>query len=85
MKEMMKINRIIFGGIIGCLAFSCQQLPEDEDLVSSVEEELKVEVRSAEGVEITYPLHLYAFNETGKLTATQTVDDADEEMAWPKP
>ena len=83
MKEMMKINRIIFGGIIGCLAFSCQQLPEDEDLVSSVEEELKVEVRSAEGVEITYPLHLYAFNETGKLTATQTVDDADEEMALP--
>ena len=79
----MKINRIVFGGIIGCLAFSCQQLPDDEDLVSSVEEELKVEVRSAEGVEITYPIHLYAFNETGKLAATQTVDDADEEMALP--
>ena len=51
--------------------------------MSSVEEELKVEVRSAEGVEITYPIHLYAFNETGKLAATQTVDDADEEMALP--
>ena len=69
--------------VVTILFYSCQQLPDDEDLVSSVEEELKVEVRSAEGVEITYPLHLYAFNETGKLTATQTVDDADEEMALP--
>ena len=54
MKEMMKINRIIFGGIIGCLVFSCQQLPDDDTLMEDeVEKSLKAEVRSAEGVEIT--------------------------------
>ena len=63
--------------------FSCQQIPEEEDFVSSVEEELKVEVRSAEGVEISYPLYLYAFNGDGKLAVSQTVNDADEEMALP--
>lgn len=80
----MKINRIVLGGIIGCLAFSCQQLPDDDTLMEDeVEESLKVEVRSAEGVEITYPLHLYAFDEDGNLTASQMVDDADEDMALP--
>ena len=63
--------------------FSCQQIPEEEDFVSSAEEELKVEVRSAEGVEISYPFYLYAFNGDGKLAVSQTVNDADEEMALP--
>ena len=82
MMGIIKMNRIIVSLVIGCVVFSCQQLPEDEDFLSS-EEELKVEVRSADGLEISYPLHLYAFDEDGNLTASQMVDDADEDMALP--
>ena len=82
MKNMVLLKGL-FLLLVSVAAFSCQQLPEEEDFVSSVEEELKVEVRSAEGVEISYPLHLYAFNEDGKLAVSQTVADSDEKMALP--
>lgn len=83
MKTLKNFNTLLWG-ITCCLIFSCQQMPEDDDFTSMSEEEtLKVEVRSAAGVEISYPLYLYAFNKEGKLAASQTVDDDDEEMALP--
>ena len=83
MKTLKILNPLLW--VITCgIIFSCQQMPEDDDFTSmSVEETLKIEVRSAAGVEISYPLYLYAFNKDGKLTASQTVNDDEEEMALP--
>ena len=72
--------------VMTLLAFSCQQLPDDDAwMEDDAEESLKVEVRSADGVEIVYPLNLYAFDGDGKLVASQTVDNSEEEMALPMP
>ena len=77
-----KILNVLLWVITCSIIFSCQQMPEDEDFTSISEEEtLKIEVRSAVGVEISYPLYLYAFNKEGKLTASQTVKDGEEEIA----
>ena len=83
MKTLKILNVLLW--VITCgIIFSCQQMPEDEDFTSITEEKnLKIEVRSATGVEISYPLYLYAFNKEGKLTASQTVNDSEEEMALP--
>ena len=66
-----------------CLtAVSCQQLPEDNDSTNSdVAQTLTVKVRSSEEAEIDYPLYLYAFNKSGKLTASQTIDEEGKDMA----
>ena len=83
----MKKNRLLASIsvlVIALLAFSCQQLPDDDVLMEDeVEESLKIDVRSAEGVEIVYPLNLYAFNTDGQLVASQTVDSSEEDMALP--
>ena len=82
--KTLKILNVLLGLITCGIIFSCQQMPEDDDFTSISEEEtLKIEVRSAAGVEISYPLYLYAFNKDGKLTASQTVNDDEEEMALP--
>lgn len=61
---------------------ACQQLPEDEAEVSVPNEEpLGVKVRSAEGAEVVYPLHLYAFAEDGQLAASQVVESSDDKMS----
>lgn len=65
-----------------CITFSCQQLPEDDGILSDdAEKSLKVKVRSAGDAEIIYPLYLYAFTENGKLVATQTIADDEGNMA----
>ena len=69
--------------ILSCITIvSCQQLPEDNDSTNSdVAQTLTVKVRSSEEAEIDYPLYLYAFNKSGKLTASQTIDEEGKDMA----
>ncbi len=69
--------------ILSCITIvSCQQLPEDDDSTdSSLEQTLTVKVRSSEEAEIDYPLYLYAFNKSGKLAASQTIDEEGKDMA----
>ena len=69
--------------ILSCITIvSCQQLPEDNDSTNSdVAQTLTVKVRSSEEAEIDYPLYLYAFNKSGKLAASQTIDEEGKDMA----
>lgn len=62
-------------------AFSCQQMPEDEMSVLDGEESLDVQVRSAEGMEMNYPIYLYAFGENGEFVVSQIIETAEEDMA----
>ena len=69
---------ILFCGTL----FACQQVPNDDEWLSEEETKpLKVKVRSAENVEIAYPLYLYAFDKNGKLAASQTIVDEGKDMA----
>lgn len=69
---------ILFCGTL----FACQQVPNDDEWLSEEETKpLKIKVRSAENVEIAYPLYLYAFDKNGKLAASQTIDDKEKDMA----
>ena len=79
----MKTIKLVILALLGCwLVMSCQQVPTDEEWVSDEETKpLKVKVRSAENVEISYPLYLYAFDKNGKLAASQTIDDEEKDMA----
>lgn len=77
----MKTIKCIVYAICLILMAGCQQLPEDDGLMSSGENVLKVNARSVEGAEIVYPLNLYAFAEDGDCVASQKMDGADEEMA----
>ena len=72
-----------FLSILLCLiTLSCQQVPEDDGWLSEEEKKsLKVKVRSADNVEIAYPLYLYAFNKNGKLAASQTINEEGNDMA----
>ena len=83
MKKIVLVPYVLL--VFLCLAiFSCQQLPEDDAWMSGEDEKsLKVKVRSAGDAEIVYPLYLYAFAENGKLAASQTIADADSDMALP--
>lgn len=70
--------------IVASLAFSCQQLPEDDEWVSGDgDKTLKVKVRSAGEAEIVYPLYLYAFTSKGKLVASQTMENEEVDVALP--
>ena len=80
----MKTLKYLIYIIIACFAFSCQQLPEDDDAVfSDGDKTLKVKVRTGGDAEIVYPLHLYAFTESGKLVASQTIENAEKDMSLP--
>ncbi|MBE6275662.1 MAG: hypothetical protein E7096_04895 [Bacteroides sp.] len=77
-------KKIFYLLTISLLVLSCQQLPDDDVLMDEeMEESLKVEVRSAEGAKIIYPLQLYAFGEDGQLVASQTVKKVEDEMSLP--
>lgn len=69
--------------LIACgLVYSCQQLPEDGEAVLDVDEQpLRVHVRSAGEAELAYPVRLYAFAGNGKLTASQVMESAKDEMS----
>ena len=78
------LSRLFLIVLLTCATISCQQIPTDD--VQSADEDvtnLKVDVRSAGEAEIVYPLYLYAFDEEGKLAASQTLADAEEEMSLP--
>jgi len=79
----MKTIKQIILALLGCwFVISCQQVPNDDEWLSEEEmKPLKVKVRSAENVEIAYPLYLYAFDKNGKLAASQTIDDKEKDMA----
>lgn len=78
MKMLKCILPILFCGTL----FACQQVPNDDEWLSEEETKpLKIKVRSAENVEIAYPLYLYAFDKNGKLAASQTIDDKEKDMA----
>ena len=79
----MKTIKQIILALLGCwFLISCQQVPNDDEWLSEEETKpLKVKVRSAENVEIAYPLYLYAFDKNGKLAASQTIDDKEKDMA----
>lgn len=78
MKMLKCILPILFCGTL----FACQQVPNDDEWLSEEETKpLKVKVRSAENIEISYPLYLYAFGKNGKLAASQTIDDEEKDMA----
>lgn len=63
------------------MAFSCQQMPEDEIYMPDAEEPLDVQVRSAEGIDIIYPISLYAYSNDGKLVASQPIADEGDNMS----
>lgn len=63
------------------MAFSCQQMPEDEIYMPDAEEPLDVQVRSAEGIDIIYPISLYAYSNDGKLVASQQIADKGDNMS----
>ncbi len=63
------------------MAFSCQQMPEDEIYMPDAEEPLDVQVRSAEGIDIIYPISLYAYANDGKLVASQQIADEGDNMS----
>ena len=79
----MKTIKQIILALLGCwFVISCQQVPNDDEWLSEEEmKPLKVKVRSAENVEIAYPLYLYAFDKNGKLAASQTIVDEGKDMA----
>ena len=79
----MKTIKQIILALLGCwFVISCQQVPNDDEWLSEEEmKPLKIKVRSAENVEIAYPLYLYAFDKNGKLAASQTIDDKEKDMA----
>ena len=78
----MKTIKQIILALLGCwFVISCQQVPNDDEWFSEETKPLKVKVRSAENVEIAYPLYLYAFDKNGKLAASQTIDDKEKDMA----
>ena len=79
----MKLKTSYFLSILfSIVTLSCQQVPEDDGWLSEEEmKSLKVKVRSADNVEIAYPLYLYAFNKSGKLAASQTINEEGNDMA----
>lgn len=78
LNNVVKVLVSIF--LMGFVA-ACQQMPEEDVLDAETEESLNVQVRSAEGAEIVYPLYLYVFGKDGKLAVSQTIDNAEEDMA----
>lgn len=79
MKPIKKLPLYIF---LCCTLFACQQVPEDDSWASEEESQsLQVKVRSAENVEISYPLFLYAFDKDGKLAASQNIEREEDDMA----
>lgn len=80
----MILNNIVKGLVsIFLMSFivACQQMPDEDAFDGETEESLNVQVRSAEGAEIVYPLYLYVFGEDGELAVSQTIDNAEEDMA----
>ena len=78
MKPIKNLPLYIF---LCCTLFACQQVPEDDSWASEEESQsLKVKVRSAENVEISYPLFLYAFDKDGKLAASQNIEKEENGM-----
>lgn len=78
----MKTYNYYLSILLSLITLSCQQVPEDDGWLSEEKtKSLKVKVRSADNVEITYPLYLYAFNKSGKLAASQTINDEGNDMA----
>jgi hypothetical protein len=81
-KTEMKTPKILLSFLLCLITISCQQVPEDDGWLSAEDtKSLKIKVRSAENVEIAYPLYLYAFNKNGKLAASQTINDEGNNMA----
>ena len=79
MKPIKNLPLYIF---LCCTLFACQQVPEDDSWASEGESQsLQVKVRSAENVEISYPLFLYAFDKDGKLAASQNIEKEEDDMA----
>ena len=79
MKPIKNLPLYIF---LCCTLFACQQVPEDDSWASEEESQsLQVKVRSAENVEISYPLFLYAFDKDGKLAASQNIEKEEDDMA----
>ena len=81
--NMNKFYKIICWLFISIYAFSCQQMPDEEYIDSTETESLTVEVRSAEDDKNYYPFYIYAFNQNGKLAASQTINDESEEIKLP--
>ena len=77
----MRMCRKILCLTILIMAFSCQQMPEDEIYMPDAEEPLDVQVRSAEGIDIIYPISLYAYANDGKLVASQQIADEGDNMS----
>lgn len=79
----MKLKTLYFIPILFCLiTLSCQQMPEDDGWLSEEgTKSLNIKVRSAENIEIAYPLYLYAFNKNGKLASSQTINNEGNDMA----
>ena len=78
----MNTYKYLLSALLCLITLSCQQVPEDDGWLSEEEmKSLKVKVRSADNVEIAYPLYLYAFNKNGKLAASQTINEEGNDMA----
>lgn len=65
--------------VVCLLAGSCQQLP-DELLSETEKGTLKVKTRSADEVEVNYPLNLYVFSSDGECVKTQQVEEEDDDV-----
>lgn len=78
----MNTYKYLLSVLLCLITLSCQQVPEDDGWLSEEDmKSLKVKVRSADNVEIAYPLYLYAFNKNGKLAASQTINEEGNDMA----
>ncbi len=77
MSRLLSSKWLFFTAICYFLA-ACQAVPDEDVPVADSGATLKVQARSAEEVDLIYPLYLYAFSENGKCVDTQVIQDADE-------
>lgn len=66
---------IVFLSFVGC-----QKLSEEDEALQEPGIPLKIKARSSDAGKIDYPLYLYAFNEKGACTVSQTVASSSESI-----
>lgn len=80
MKSNVSYIRWLLCAAIWLPFSACQQLSEEDYSQSGEETSLKIQTRSAGTDGISYPLYLYAFNEKGACTASQTIVSSEEDV-----
>lgn len=66
--------------MVSLLLLGCQKLSDEEEIAIEQAGTLNVKARSAERVEIVYPVYLYAFKEAGECVMSQKIEEEGDEM-----